>query len=190
MKKICCCAFFALVMLMSPGLRASAMSDARVRVNINLPFPPLIFPAPPPLVPIPGAYVYYPPDSNVDIFFYHDRWYRPHDGKWYRAGNYNGPWHFIHGRQVPRAVAGIPPSYRGVAHHYERIPYRQVQRNHWAWEKNHHWDRHERQTYKRFHGEKHAQNNDRHGHHKDDQSGPDYHGPDHHGPDHHNGKNR
>jgi hypothetical protein len=185
MKKVCFCAFLALAMLMSPGFRAPAMSDAKVRVNISLPLPRLIFPAPPPLLPIPGAYVYYPPDTKANIFFYHDRWYRPHDGRWYRADDYNGPWHFIRNRQVPRAVVGVPHSYRADPHHYERIPYGQVRRNHRAWERNHHWDRGRAHTYRWSHREIHRRNNDGYGHHRGDYRGDhrDYH-RDYHRGDH------
>lgn len=173
MKKVCCWAVIALSMLVTPCLRATAMGDADVQVNISLPIPPLMFPAPPPLLPIPGAYVYYPPDVTVDIFFYHDHWYRPHGGKWYQAENYNGPWHPIHHRQVPRAVAGIPPSYRTFAHHHQKIPYHQVQRHHRTWEKDRHWDRHR----KRSHGGKDLRRKDKekHGQYQDDHRKPDKH---------------
>ncbi|RJQ67532.1 MAG: hypothetical protein C4519_23995 [Desulfobacteraceae bacterium] len=176
MKKLCCCAFFAFALLTSPGFRAPAMGDAQVQVTIGVPLPPLIIPAPPPLLPIPGAYVYYPPDVDVDIFFHHDNWYRPHAGKWYRAKHHNGPWNIIHDGHVPRALIGISPSYRSVAHHYEKVPYHEVRRNHWDWEKNRHWDRDKNENRKPNQGEKHRKNNDRKdGHRNNDQHKHDHH---------------
>lgn len=148
MKKLCCSVLVACTLLMSAGLFAPAMSDTRVRVNINIPLPPLVIPTPPPLIPIPGAYVYYPPDVNADIFFYHDRWFRPHHGKWYRAKNYNGPWHIVRHEHVPGVVRGIPHSYRSSSHGYARVSYDKVRRHYRDWERDRHWDRHERRQHR------------------------------------------
>jgi len=62
------------------GLFTPAMSSAEVNINIDIPLPGLVIPAPPALVVIPGTYVYYPPDVQTDIFFYHGYWYRPYRG--------------------------------------------------------------------------------------------------------------
>jgi len=67
------------------------LTHAEVNVSVQVGLPPLVIPAPPGLVVIPNTYVYYPPDQNMDIFFYHGYWYRPHHGYWYRARHYNGP---------------------------------------------------------------------------------------------------
>ena len=77
------------------GLFNPGTSTAGVNVNISIPLPGLVIPAPPALFVIPGTYVYYPPDVNVDIFFYHGYWYRPYRGGWYIANGYNGPWRTI-----------------------------------------------------------------------------------------------
>ena len=175
MKKLCYFSLFSLALLMSPVFSTLAISDAQVQVNIGLPLPPLMFPAPPPLLAIPGAYVYYPPDVDVDIFFHHDSWYRPHAGKWYWAKHYNGPWHIINDSHVPRAVFGILPSFRSVTPHYEKVSFDKVKRYHWEWEKNRHWDQDKSQKNQK--GENHKYGNDRkdghlknndqkHGHHK------------------------
>jgi len=115
-------------------------ANAEVNVTVNVPLPPLVIPAPPGLVVIPGSYVYYPPDVGVDIFFYHGYWYRPHHGHWYRSQGYNGPWRTIAVNRVPRAVYGIPPGFRHGPR-YEHVPYGQVKKNWRAWERDRHWDR-------------------------------------------------
>ncbi|HYA14249.1 MAG TPA: hypothetical protein VEF33_07915 [Syntrophales bacterium] len=103
-------------------------------------YPPLVIPAPPGLVVVPNTYVYYPPDVDVDIFFYHGYWYRPHHGYWYRSRSYNGPWGRIAVKRVPRAVYGIPPGFRHGPM-YEHVPHGEVMRNWRGWERDRHWDR-------------------------------------------------
>jgi hypothetical protein len=116
-------------------------ANAEVSVNIAVPLPRLVIPAPPPMLVIPGTYVYYPPDIGVDIFFYRGRWYRPYEGRWFIASGYNGPWRGIGIERVPRPVIGIPPGFRRGPVVYERVPYRDV-RTHWrGWERERHWDR-------------------------------------------------
>jgi hypothetical protein len=119
---------------------APVAANAEVNVTVNVPLPPLVIPAPPGLVVIPGTYVYYPPDVGVDIFFYHGYWYRPHHGYWYRSRGYNGPWRTIAVNRVPRAVYGVPPGFRHGPM-YERVPYGQVKKNWRGWERDRHWDR-------------------------------------------------
>jgi hypothetical protein len=129
-------AFFA-ALLLSP-----ASGTAGVRAN-DFPLPALILPAPPPLFVIPGAYVYYPPDVQVEIFFYHGYWYRPYRGGWYIANGYNGPWQVVGPKRTPRALLNMPPTYRRVPPGHERMPFGTVQKNWRTWEKERRWDRHE-----------------------------------------------
>jgi hypothetical protein len=47
-------------------------------IEIEIGAPPRVeFAEPPELVPIPGRYVYFVPDIDFDLFFYHGWWYRP-----------------------------------------------------------------------------------------------------------------
>ena len=62
-----------------------------VGINVNIPIPVFTFPAPPQVAVIPGTYVYMVPGIDVDIFFHHGWWYRPYEGRWFRASSYNGP---------------------------------------------------------------------------------------------------
>ncbi len=118
---------------------APATSNAEVNISINL--PGLFIPAPPPMVVIPGTYVYYPPDVSVDIFFYQGYWYRPYEGRWFTASGYNGPWRAVGPRYVPRALISVPPDYRRIPLEHERMPHDMVRRNWRAWEKERHWDK-------------------------------------------------
>lgn len=148
-------------MLIVSVLFMPAAGNAEVNVNIAVPLPGLVIPAPPPLVVIPGSYVYYPPDVNVDIFFFHGRWYRPHRGGWYIANGYNGPWRAIRPDRVPRPVFGIRPGFRGVSR-YERLPYDQVNRNWRTWERDRHWSgRGEERHEGRGHGRHERREGDR-----------------------------
>ncbi|HVO68280.1 MAG TPA: hypothetical protein VMT12_17520 [Syntrophales bacterium] len=122
------------------SILAPAATYAGVNVTVNVPLPPLVIPAPPGLVVVPDTYVYYPPDVDVDIFFYHGYWYRPHHGYWYRSRSYNGPWGRIAVKRVPRAVYRIPPGFRHGPT-YDRVPHGEVMRNWRGWERDRHWER-------------------------------------------------
>ncbi len=128
------------VMLMGYSSRGSA--QVSVNIGVGLPIPRLVIPAPPPVVVIPGTYVYFAPEVEADLFFYHGYWYRPHQGHWYRARGYNGPWNNIEGARVPRSVRHLPPDYRHTAQRHERIRYVDVKKNWKTWEEKKHWDRH------------------------------------------------
>lgn len=98
----------------------------------------------PPVVPIPGTYVYFVPDIGADILFYHGFWYRPYAGRWFRATTYNGPWVYIVPRMVPHVLRGLPPDYRrGIPPGYRPIPYQELQGNWRRWERERYWDHHQ-----------------------------------------------
>jgi hypothetical protein len=121
-----------------------AGGDAEVNVNIGINVPPVVaFPGPPAVLLIPGTYAYFVPDVEVDIFFYHGYWYRPHKGYWFRSANYNGPWGHIVTTSVPRVVVQVPPDFRRVPPGHQRIPYGQLKKNWSKWEKEKYWDKHD-----------------------------------------------
>ena len=82
---------FGIMLLIGMGYPKGATAGVSIGINFPPP-PPLVIPAPPPLFVIPTTYIYFPPEVDVDIFFYHGYWYRPHQGYWYRSGSYNGKW--------------------------------------------------------------------------------------------------
>jgi hypothetical protein len=133
-------AFLGALVLLLAG--ASTQSAAQVSVDIHVGPPPVYrIPAPPPVVVIPGTYVYAVPDIGVDILFYQGYWYRPHEGHWFRARSYNGPWVYAAPRFVPPAIIELPPDYRRVPPGYRRIPYGQFKKNWTGWERDRYWDR-------------------------------------------------
>lgn len=119
---------------------APAAAGVDVNINIGLP-PPVVFPAPPLLLPIPGIYAYFAPDVDVDIIFYRGYWYRPHLGHWYRSDRYDGRWVFLEPRLVPRTILNLPPDWKRVPPGHEKIPYGQVKKNWRQWERDRHWDK-------------------------------------------------
>lgn len=134
--------FASLLMALTFILPASAGAEVNVSFQIGL--PPLVIPGPPGLVVIPNTYVYYPPEVDENIFFYHGHWYRPHHGHWFKAPHYNGPWDPIIIKKVPRPVISVPAGYR-YAPAREHVPYGQVKKNWRKWERNHHWKNGRRQ---------------------------------------------
>jgi len=117
--------------------------NAGVHVSVGINLPVYRFAAPPPLVVIPGTYGYFAPDAGVEIFFYHDYWYRPYEGRWFRARSYNGPWANVAPGRVPGFFLNLPPNYRHVPPGHTRIPYGQFKKNWRRWERERYWDRHD-----------------------------------------------
>ena len=123
-----------LVLFLFPG---SGISKVSVQINI----PPLVISAPPVVAVIPGTYVYFSPEVEVDLFFYGGYWYRPYRGGWYRAYSYNGPWSYID--RAPRALYHLPPNYRAMSgYSYRHIPYNDLSRNWRAWQRGKYWEKH------------------------------------------------
>lgn len=121
----------------------SVQSDARVDIGIGINIPAYQFAGPPSLVVIPGTYVYFVPDIDVDILFYHGFWYRPHEGRWFRSRAYNGPWAFVRSERVPGALIELPPDYRHIPPGHRHIPYKEFNKNWRGWEKNKYWEKDE-----------------------------------------------
>lgn len=119
----------------------AAQSDARVNINIGIGIPAYNFAAPPSLVVIPGTYAYFVPGVDMDILFYQGYWYRPYDGRWYRARGYNGPWFHIAPARVPRVLIGLPLDYRRLYGGHRHIEYGDFHRNWRRWERERYWDR-------------------------------------------------
>lgn len=125
--------------LFVPGGKGGA-AVAGVGVSVNIGLPPLVFSAPPAVIVIPGTYVYSVPDIEVGLFFYQGFWYRPHEGRWYRASSYNGPWAYVEISRVPRVVVDLPPRSWRVPPGYHRIPHAEMRGNWSRWEHERHWD--------------------------------------------------
>ena len=81
---------------------------------VMVPPPPVVVAAPPQLVVVPGTPVYYAPGLSVNYFSYGSRYYTHHNGSWFVAGVYNGPWTFIAVERVPQPVLAVPVTYYKV----------------------------------------------------------------------------
>jgi hypothetical protein len=130
------------LLLVLTGFSSQGIAGVRVGVGINIPV--FTFAAPPPLVVIPGTYAYFAPEADVDIVFFHGFWYRPYEGRWFRARGYNGPWGVIAPGRVPGVLIDLPPDFRHTYRDHPRIGYRDFNRNWRGWERNRHWERDER----------------------------------------------
>jgi hypothetical protein len=140
MKKLILATTFLLCILLTFSATGLALDIDIGGVDIGIGGPPLTeFSGPPELVPIPGRYVYFVPDVDYDLFFYHSLWYRPYKGRWFRSDNYGGPWEHV--RKVPSALIDLPTDYRTNAPRYSRIPYGELRNNWEIWEQEKHWDR-------------------------------------------------
>ena len=64
-------------------LGGTKMAAAEVGISVNIGLPALVFSTPPPVIVIPGTYVYAVPDIEAGLFFYQGYWYRPYAGRWY-----------------------------------------------------------------------------------------------------------
>lgn len=130
----------ALVLVLAGSATQSNAMGEKVSIEVNL--PAIRFAAPPDMVVIPGTYVYMVPDINVDVLFYQDYWWRPHEGRWYKSRDYNGSWHYIETQSIPGGLRALPQDYRhSLSPKYERMPYGDVQKNWKKWEQEKYWDR-------------------------------------------------
>lgn len=132
-------------LLFALGNPAAGRAEVNVSVGVKVGVPPpLVIPSPPAVYLIPGTYVYFAPDVEVDFFFYQGYWYRPHGGYWYRARHYGGPWVHIVTAKVPRVLISLPPGFRHVPAGHQRIPHGQLKKHWKVWERDRYWDSHER----------------------------------------------
>lgn len=118
--------FLGISYLFSPE---RTLAEINVNMDIGLPLPIIVIPEPPVVVLIPGTPVYHAPHVGIDIFFYSNRWYRKHNGRWYKASYYNGPWAYLPVQRIPVALVNLPPDYRHIPPGHQRIPYGQLKKH-------------------------------------------------------------
>jgi len=142
-KSIFITIFIWALLLMGIGQLDKAIAEVNIKVGINVPPPPpLVIPAPPSMYVIPRTYVYFAPEVEMDVFFYHGYWYRPHQGHWYRSENYNEHWVYISPKKVPTVLLDLPPNFRHVPPGHRHIPYGHLKKNWSTWEKEKYWEKH------------------------------------------------
>jgi len=121
------CSVIGAALLILSGLSAQALAPMDVNIGISVPLPPpLVIPAPPAMVLIPRTRVYRAPDIDLDLLFYRGWWYRPHEGHWFRARSYQGPWFFILPSKVPHALVALPADYRQIPLGQQKISSKKV----------------------------------------------------------------
>jgi hypothetical protein len=103
---------------------------SEVSVNINIGPPPVLVEGPPELIVVPRTMIYFAPAARADLFFYRGRWWTSHEGRWFRAKSYNGPWVVVGPRYVPVEIVRLPREYRTVYVREQRVPYGQLKK-HW-----------------------------------------------------------
>jgi hypothetical protein len=125
---ICCAGLVALAAVCS-----SVRARAEVNIGINIGVPPpavVVAPVPPPAVVVAGPpqlvvvpttpAVRYAPGLHVNLFFYDRSYYTFHEGAWFVAPTYGGPWVYV--ERAPRALRIVPARfYKIPPGHMKRI---------------------------------------------------------------------
>ena len=134
--------FFGIILLVLMGLPVESIAAVNINVGISIPPPPVFrFHTPPPMVVIPGTYVYAVPDIDVEIFFYQGYWYRPHEEHWFRSKAYNGPWAYLDSHRIPGVIYDLPPDYHyWLPPGHQKIPYGHFKNNWGRWERERYWE--------------------------------------------------
>jgi hypothetical protein len=145
-------------LLVSTALIVAPMpADAAVSINFGF-----TLPAPPVLVPVPGApVVTYAPDVRGNFFQYGGQYYVFSNGGWYVGPAYNGPWQVVAREYVPRPILTVPVRY------YPAPPvawkhYRHDAPPRWAHAYGRRWDEHRPDRDGRWHDRNHDGRPDRH----------------------------
>ena len=106
------------IVSVSAGLPGGVMSahagNVSVGVDIGVPVPPpppVMIAEPPRVVIVPGSPVYYAPGVDFNLFVYHRRYYRFHEGAWFIASSHGGPWTHVERARVPQPVLAVPVTY-------------------------------------------------------------------------------
>jgi hypothetical protein len=98
----CLAVVFGIVLMMPLFGAGSASAEVGVNLNINVGAPPPVVVASPPTMLFlgqPGLYVAV--GVPYDIYYIAGRYYYFHDGHWFWAAGYGGPWVFVEGRALP-----------------------------------------------------------------------------------------
>ncbi len=100
----------AATLLQTSLARADSLSIG-VTLGNPPPPPPIVLQAPPQLAVVPGTPVYYAPSVSFNFFFYAGRHYVFHEGAWFVATSFGGPWTFIALERVPQPILAVPVVY-------------------------------------------------------------------------------
>ena len=114
----CACVIAVAVDLAVLGLAGPAVSGESVSIGISTPSMSfgLNIGSPPPVAVVPGLPVSYAPSLPANYFVYGGYYYLFHEGTWFYAHQYNGPWFSLVIHQVPQPVLAVP------VHYYRKPP--------------------------------------------------------------------
>lgn len=102
---------FLAATLVTAALAAPALAEVHVGVSIPAP-PSIVINSPPRLVVVPGVpTVQYAPDLGFNFFVYDNAYYTYHNGGWFTATSYGGPWTYVERVHVPRPIISVPNRY-------------------------------------------------------------------------------
>ncbi len=100
--------------VIAASLSTPLVAAAQVSINVAIVPPPVIFPAPPRVVVVPNTPVAYVPTTTYNVFFFDGRYWSFHEGAWFLATSYRGPWVFVPVAHVPRPLIEVPVRYYKV----------------------------------------------------------------------------
>ena len=126
-------------LLVLGGALGLEISSADVDVDVNIRLPVLAVGSDPMMAVIPGTYVYFVVDQEVDLFFYQGYWWRLHGNRWYRAAAPGGPWRFF--KTVPPPLLKLPPGWRRLPPGHAKFKFAELKKNWKRWEKEKRWDK-------------------------------------------------
>lgn len=106
--------FLALLAVLgaTPGPSSAADVNVGIRFGDRNEGDHLRFRSRPRMTAVPGSRVSYARSSDRDVYRYGSYYYGYDGGRWYRSSTYRGPWIYVRGRVVPRAVYSVPADYR------------------------------------------------------------------------------
>lgn len=97
------------------GAMPAHADSLSIGINIGSPPPPpppaIVVAAPPTLVVVPGSPVHYAPGLSVNYFVYGGQHFTFHNGSWFFAASYGGPWTFVAVERVPQPILAVPVTY-------------------------------------------------------------------------------
>ena len=106
-----------------PGSAGAA--DVHIGINVGVPPPPpVVIETPPQMVVVPATpAVRYAPEVGVNLFFYGGQYWTFHQGGWFVAPAYSGPWVYVEPVHVPRPVLIVPARYYKIPPGHMRMMY-------------------------------------------------------------------
>jgi hypothetical protein len=133
-------------MIIALGIQAPQAKAADVSIDFGIGDryngPRVAYVRQPDVLMIPGTRVHYMSSSDYDLYRYGGSWY-VHDGGWYRAPRYNGPFVFISYQSVPRQIRYVPAEYRSWRNP-RGYAYGQYRNGRWyrsrTWQDNQRWE--------------------------------------------------